>query len=128
MPSGPNTSCPPRSHGPTARPTRPPPHRVKARCGGGRGPRSHAMRYIGLDLHKQSLEVCALDRKGKRLFRQSVACDRKALGEFARKHLRETDRLAVEATTNTWAVVEILRPFVAQVVVGNPLQIKVIAQ
>ena len=28
------------------------------------------MRYIGLDLHKHSLEVCALDGKGKkRLFR-----------------------------------------------------------
>ena len=86
------------------------------------------MRYIGLDLHKHSLEVCALDGKGKCLFRTSVACDRTALDEFARKHLRKTDRLAVEATTNTWAVAEILRPFVAAVVVGNPLQIKAIAQ
>ena len=31
------------------------------------------MRYIGLDLHKQVLEVCALDGKGKHLFRMSVA-------------------------------------------------------
>lgn len=86
------------------------------------------MRYIGLDLHKHSLEVCALDGKGKCLFRMSVACDRTALEGFARKHLRKTDRLAVEATTNTWAVAEILRPFVAAAVVGNPLQIKAIAQ
>lgn len=86
------------------------------------------MRYIGLDLHKRSLEVCALDAKGKRLFRLSVDCDRTALEGFARKHLRKTDKLAVEATTNTWAVAEILRPFVATVVVGNPLQIKAIAQ
>ena len=86
------------------------------------------MRYIGLDLHKQSLEVCALDGRGERLFRMTVACDRAALGEFARKHLRKTDRVALEATTNTWAVAEILRPFVAEVVVGNPLQIKAIAQ
>jgi transposase len=86
------------------------------------------MRYIGLDLHKHTLEVCALDGKGKCLFRMTVACDRKALDEFGRKHLRKTDRLAVEATTNPWAVAEILRPFVAAVVVGNPLQIKAIAQ
>jgi transposase len=51
-----------------------------------------------------------------------------ALDAFARTHLRKTDKLAVEATTNTWAVVEILCPFVAAVVVGNPLQIKAIAQ
>jgi transposase len=86
------------------------------------------MRYIGVDLHKRSLEVCALDAGGKRLFRMSVDCDRTALEEFARKHLRKTDKLAVEATTNTWSVTEILRPFVAAVVVGNPLQIKAIAQ
>ena len=67
-------------------------------------------------------------RKGKRLFRQSVACNRSAVGEFARRHLRKTDRLAVEATTDTWAVVEILKPFVAAVVVGNPFQIKAIAR
>src|SRR4051794_16288318 len=86
------------------------------------------MRYVGLDLHKHTLEVCALDPSGKRVFRQSVAVDRAALEAFARAHLRPTDKVAVEATANTWAVVELLRPFVAEVVVGNPLQIKAIAQ
>jgi transposase len=33
----------------------------------------------------------------------------------------------VEATTNTWEVVAILKPFVTEVVVSNPLQTKVIA-
>jgi len=42
------------------------------------------MRYIGLDLHKQSLEVCALDAQGKRLFRLAVDCNRPALEQFAR--------------------------------------------
>jgi len=86
------------------------------------------MRYIGLDLHKQSLEVCALDAKGRRLFRESVGCSRPTLERFGQERLRKDDRLVVEATTNTWAVVEILRPFVAEIVVGNPLQIKAIAQ
>lgn len=36
--------------------------------------------------------------------------------------------MAVEATTNTWAVVDLLRPHVGEVVVGNPLQTKAIAQ
>jgi transposase len=34
----------------------------------------------------------------------------------------------VEATTSTWAVADLLQPFVAAVTVGNPLQIKAIAQ
>src|SRR5262245_46886222 len=41
--------------------------------------RGALMRYIGLDLHKHALEVCALDRHGKRLFRLSVDCRRPAL-------------------------------------------------
>jgi hypothetical protein len=34
------------------------------------------MRYIGLDLHKKTLVVCALDRRGKVLFRETVDCRR----------------------------------------------------
>lgn len=86
------------------------------------------MRFIGLDLHKKTLVVCALDRRGKVLFRETVECRREALLAFAKGTLKKSDRLAVEATTNTWAVADILRPFVAAVTVGNPLQIKAIAQ
>ena len=86
------------------------------------------MRYIGLDLHKKMLVVCALDRRGKVLFRETVECRREVLIAFAKSKLCKTDQLAVEATTNTWAVADILRPFVAAVTVGNPLQIKAIAQ
>ncbi len=86
------------------------------------------MRFVGLDLHKRTIEVCILDESGKVLARHSVPCQRHALEAFARAQLQLTDKLAVEATTNTWAVAAILHPFVAAVVVGNPLQIKAIAQ
>jgi transposase len=86
------------------------------------------MRYVGLDLHKHTAEVCILSRAGRVVARHAVDCERTALERFAREHLKPTDRLAVEATTNTWAVADILRPFVAAVAVGNPLQIKAIAQ
>jgi transposase len=86
------------------------------------------MRFVGLDLHKRSIEVCILDAKGEILARHSITCERKVLKTFAQDYLRTTDRLAVEATTNTWTVAEILRPFVASITVGNPLQIKAIAQ
>jgi transposase len=86
------------------------------------------MRFVGLDLHKRTVEACVLDEKGRVLGRHSVACDRAALTAFAAEHLTPADRLAVEATTNTWAVADILKPFVAAIAVGNPLQIKAIAQ
>src|SRR6185369_12245463 len=53
---------------------------------------------------------------------------REALIQFGQRHLQPTDKVAVEATTNTWAVVEILKPFVAEVVVSNPLKAKAIAE
>jgi transposase len=86
------------------------------------------MRFIGLDLHKRTVEVCVLDTRGRALARHSIACDRTTLNAFATEHLTPTDRPAVEATTNTRAVAETLRPLVAAITVGNPLQIKAIAQ
>ena len=86
------------------------------------------MRFVGLDLHKRTLEVCILDAAGKVLARHSVVCERQALAAFARDHLEPTDKLAVEATTSTWAVAAILHPFVAAVVASNPMQTRAIAQ
>ena len=42
-------------------------------------------------------------------------------------YLQPTDKVALEATTNTWAVAAILKPFVAEVVVSNPFKTKAIA-
>lgn len=86
------------------------------------------IRYIGLDVHKEFIEVCMIDGKGKVLWRGQVGCRREELLQFAKKQLRRTDRVALEATTNTWAVVKILRPHVAQLAVGNPLKTKAIAE
>ena len=36
--------------------------------------------------------------------------------------------MALEATTNTWAVVKAIEPYVKEVVVPNPLRTKAIAQ
>ncbi|MBW3597811.1 MAG: IS110 family transposase [Planctomycetes bacterium] len=86
------------------------------------------VRYVGLDVHKRFIEVCILDGKGKVLFRGRADCDRQALERFARQRLKKSDRVALEATTNTWPVAEILRPFVTAVVVSNPLKTKAIAE
>jgi transposase len=85
-------------------------------------------RYVGLDVHKHFIEVCVLDAKGKIVFRGRAGCLRHELEAFARSHLKKTDHIALEATNNTWAVIDILRPFVAEVAVGNPLKTRAIAE
>lgn len=85
-------------------------------------------RYIGLDLHKRVLEVCILDEAGHVEARMRLPVDRDSLVTFAKRELRVDDRVAVEATTNTWPGVELLRPYVADVTVSNPMATKAIAQ
>jgi transposase len=84
-------------------------------------------RFIGLDLPTRLGIAGMIDDRGRFLARHRLGCTRPALEAFARSHLRCGDRVAVEATTNTWEVVAILKPFVTEVVVSNPLRTKVIA-
>ena len=85
------------------------------------------VRYIGLDVHKRVIECCILAADGRVLQRERLALSRSYLEAFARKVLKPTDRVALEATTNTWAVTDVLRPHVAEVTVSNPLTTKAIA-
>jgi len=84
-------------------------------------------RFIGCDVHKKQVTICILDAEGRVVTRLRVPCTREALLSFARRQLKPEDQLALEATTNTWAVVEILEPFVARLVVSNPLRTRAIA-
>lgn len=90
--------------------------------------RKPEVRYVGIDIHKEIAVSCILDKQGTVLQRQRCSCTREALEQFSRCSLQATDKVALEATTNTWAVVEILKPFVAEVVVSNPLKTKAIAE
>jgi transposase len=86
------------------------------------------VRYVGLDVHKHVIEACFLDETGAVLQRHRFELDALSLEQFARQQLGATDHVALEATTNTWAVVRAIEPFVAEVAVGNPLAIKHIAE
>ena len=86
------------------------------------------MRIVGLDVHKKVIEACFMTPEGQVQKRHRFDLDREKLQDFAREHLSNEDRVALEATTNTWAVVEALKPYVAEVVVSNPLKTKAIAE
>ena len=84
-------------------------------------------RFIGLDVHKTVVEVCAVNESGQRLFRRRIDCTREVLLDFAAE-LNEDDSLALEVTTNAWAVADVLEPFVGRVVVSNPMKTRAIAE
>jgi transposase len=86
------------------------------------------VRYIGLDVHKRVVEACIVDAAGTIVQRERFALNRRTLELFATKFLKPADHVAFEATTNCWAVADALRPYVAKLVVSNPMATKAIAQ
>ena len=86
------------------------------------------MPFAALDLHKQAVEAVVLHDDGSLRHRQRFPTTRAALVAFAQKHLGPTIPVAVEATFNTWPVVDVLTPHVGEVVVSNPLRTRAIAE
>jgi transposase len=84
-------------------------------------------RFVGLDVHKREVEVCVMDARGRVLRRERRDCTRESLEHLARTVLKKGDRVALETTTNAWAVADILRPHVARLVVSNPVKTRIIA-
>jgi transposase len=85
------------------------------------------MRFIGLDVHKRIVQACVLDANGVQLNMLRFNLTAETLAGFAQHHLDEDCALALEASTNTWAVVDVLSPFCQRIVVSNPMRTKVIA-
>ncbi len=82
-------------------------------------------RVIGIDIHRTFGEVVIWDN-GKLCRAGRVDMIRTALEGFGRD-LYPTDEVVIEATGNCMAVSRVLSPFVARVVIANPLQVKAIA-
>ena len=82
-------------------------------------------RVIGIDIHRTFGEVVIWD-EGKLHRAGRVEMTRTALEGFGKK-LRSNDEVVIEATGNCMAVSRVLSPFVARVIIANPLQVKAIA-
>ena len=83
-------------------------------------------RFVALDTHKQYVMVGAVNA-----VQEVVLPARKvSMSEFeawVKKHLRPTDEVVLEATSNAWYFYDLLEPLVERVVVGHPPHIKLIA-
>ncbi len=91
-------------------------------------PSTTAARYVGLDVHKRTIVVCIMDAAGKVVWTGQVSTTRPAIESFARKVLKPTDHVALEATTNCWPVATLLKPFVKSVTVSNAMATRAIAK
>jgi transposase len=78
-----------------------------------------------MDIHRTFAEVVAWE-EGRLRPLGRVDRTRAALEGFG-KRLQSSDEVVVEATGNAMAVVRVLSPFVARVIIANPLQVKAIA-
>jgi len=83
-------------------------------------------RYLALDIHKHYLVAGGVNAQ-----QQIILPPRRFdFGEWAvwsAKHLRPTDALVLEATTNTWTFYDQIAPRVGRCVVAHPGLVKVIA-
>jgi transposase len=105
--------------------------KTKSKPNVNRAPVQHAdgqPRFVGVDLHKKVATFHVLSHDGTSLESGSFDVSLDSIRAFAAKHLRPTDHVAVEVTSNTWAFVRLVRPYVANVVVSNPLKTKAIAE
>ncbi len=82
-------------------------------------------RVIGLDVHRTFAEVVFWEDGRLRPAGQvDMSCS--GLDGFGRT-LDKADEVVVEATGNAMAVVRVLSPYVARVIMANPLQVRAIA-
>jgi transposase len=82
-------------------------------------------RVIGMDIHRTFAEVVFWE-DGKLRPAGRVSMTHAGLEGFGRS-LGKEDEVVIEATGNAMAVVRVLAPYVARVIVANPLQVKAIA-
>ena len=82
-------------------------------------------RVIGMDIHRTFAEVVFWE-DGKLRPAGRISMTRAGLEGFGRS-LDKEDEVVIEATGNAMAVVRVLSPYVARVIIANPLQVKAIA-
>ena len=82
-------------------------------------------RVIGMDIHRTFAEVVFWE-DGKLRPAGRITMSRAGLEGFGRS-LGKEDEVVIEATGNAMALVRVLAPYVARVIVANPLQVEAIA-
>jgi transposase len=84
-------------------------------------------RCIGLDVHREFAQIAVWEEGGRVRQAGQIALTAEALRAFV-DSLGPEDEVAIEATCNTHAIVRLIEPRVARVVVSNPQKTRAIAE
>ena len=83
-------------------------------------------RYIAIDIHKHYLMIGAIDA-AKQVVLPPRRVELARWPKWAHANLLSTDAVVIEATTNAWAIYDLLAPLVGRAVVVHPAKVKLIA-
>jgi transposase len=83
------------------------------------------LRYIGMDIHKHFVMVVGIDADHQVILTPRRVST-KQLENWAMIHLKSTDQVVMEATTNVWVLHDLVRPHVSSVTVVHPFHVKII--
>jgi transposase len=84
-------------------------------------------RYLALDIHKHYSVAAGVNFEGQVVV-EPGRIEHADLEAWLKKHLRPTDYVVIESTTNAWHIYDLLEPLVEKVWVANPIKVKQIAQ
>lgn len=80
-------------------------------------------RFVGLDVHKRSVTVGAVDPE-KNIVLRPLRLGWAEFDQWRWTHLHPTDAVVLEATANAWSLYDQITPTVAAVAVANPLLVQ----
>ena len=83
-------------------------------------------RYIGMDIHKRYAVIGGVNREQETVFKPHKV-SYNGWRRWISKHLRPTDEVVIEATGNSWQMVDEVQPLVKKVVVAHARNVKLIA-
>lgn len=85
------------------------------------------MNFIGIDLHKQTISICVVNKGRKVLEQRKMTCaDEEALREFFAAQPRF--QLVVEATASYEWFVKLVEPWADRIVLAHPKKLRIIAE
>src|SRR5437870_606362 len=84
-------------------------------------------RYIAIDIHKYYLIIGGSDAH-KRIVLQPRKVELQRWPAWAQANLHPTDAVVMEATTNAWAIYDLLVTLLGRAVVAHPAKVKLIAE
>jgi transposase len=82
--------------------------------------------YVGLDIHKKTIAVCAMRENGEVVIEETIDANRLELRAWAERQTTPWKGV-MEATIFTGWIYDFLRPYALELKVGNPLRLKAIS-